>query len=323
MPALDSVERARDTGYVLVIGSANVDVSVTTQRLPRAGETVPGGSALLSVGGKGANQAVAAAAGAPTLFLGRVGDDDFGRLVRATLGRRGVGLDALVACPGTATGMATIAVEESSGQNCIIVVAGANGMLEARDIDAAATMLRGAAVVVLQCEVPLAAVYRAAELAVAAGVPCILNPAPCQGLDLARLPRGIDYLIPNEAEAATLSGLPCGTPAEALRSARQLQRAGARCVIITLGAEGCVVADASGARHLAAHPVKAVDTTGAGDAFVGCFAAGLAARRSPHEALCRARVYAALSTTHRGAQASFPACAEFEAAVARLAPPPR
>jgi ribokinase len=319
MSALDPAERADRAGYVLVIGSANVDVSVTTARLPRPGETVPGGSVLISVGGKGANQAVAAAAGAVTHFLGRVGDDDFGHLVGRTLHARGVGLDSLVALPAAATGVATIAVDDA-GQNCIIVVPGANAALEPRDVDAAADLVRGAAIVVLQCEVPLSTVYRTAELARAACVPCILNPAPWQDLDLGRLPPGVDYLIPNETEAAALTGLPTTTPAEAARAAQRLLGAGVGCVVVTLGAAGCVVADATGALHLPAYPVTAVDTTGAGDAFVGCFAAALAAGCPRHEALHRAGVYAALSTTRRGAQASYPTYTEFEAAYPSAAP---
>jgi ribokinase len=300
--------------YVLVIGSANIDVSVTTAVLPRPGETVIGQGSLISLGGKGANQAVAAAAcGAATQFVGRVGHDAFGRMIRDGLTARQVGIDELRSSADAATGLAVIAVEDS-GKNCIIVVPGANGRLAPADLDALRPSIRRAAVVVLQCEIPMATMYRAIELCAASGPSVILNPAPYRDLELARIARQIAYLVPNETEAAQMGGRPIETVNDAQDCASSLHAQGIECVIITLGAQGCVVADEGRARHYPGHVVRAIDTTGAGDAFVGCLAASLAVGRSRDQSIRRALLYSALSTTQRGAQASYPGAEEFERA---------
>jgi len=306
---------------VLVIGSANIDVSVTTQALPRAGETVAGTGSLISVGGKGANQAVAAAlCGAPTAFAGCVGSDAFGAMVQAELTRHGVSLEALRSVAEAGTGLATICVD-ASGQNCIVVVPGANASLQVADVDALQPRITAAGVLVLQCESPLPAVWRAIVLAQAAAIPVILNPAPSRGLALADLPHGIGYLVPNESEARELTGMPVGTIPEALACARHLHRSGAGCAIITLGAQGCVVADEIGARHFTAQPVTAIDTTGAGDAFVGCLAGSLATGCERDPAIRRALTYASLSTQRRGAMVSYPSRTEFDVACDRFLRP--
>jgi ribokinase len=299
-------------GRVLVIGSANVDVSVTTAVLPRPGETVAGDAAMIAVGGKGANQAVAAAAcGAQTEFIGCIGDDAFARLVREELTARGVGVGRLRAVAGATTGIASICVDQG-GQNCIVVVSGANSALAAADLAPFGSMFAESGIVVMQCETPLATVHRGIELAAAAGTPVILNPAPSGGVDLGELPDGVTYLVPNEAEAAQLSGMPVGTVREAQVCAARLHASGFPCVIITLGDRGCVVQDSDGSRHIPAAAVKAIDTTGAGDAFIGCLAAALAAGRPRDEAVRRASLYASLSTTRRGAQVSYAEGPEFE-----------
>jgi ribokinase len=304
---------------VLVIGSANVDVSVRTAVLPRPGETVIGDAALIGVGGKGANQAVAAArAGAHTRLMARLGEDAFAPMIRAELQASGVTTDEVLPVRGEATGLAAIYVDHA-GQNCIVVVPGANARLAPHDLDAGAALIRDAAVIVLQCETPPATVAHAIGLAAACGTPVILNPAPSGQLELARLPRGITYLIPNETEAADLSGLPVRDAREAAHAAARLRAAGVECVIITLGADGCVAVDEHGATHHSAHAVATVDTTGAGDAFVGCLAAALAAGCGRDEAIRRALLYASMSTTRRGAQASYPRGAEYAAAWARIA----
>jgi ribokinase len=305
---------------VLVVGSANVDVSVTTPALPRPGETVVGDGSMISVGGKGANQAVAAArCGADVDFVARVGDDAFGRMVVDSLAAAGVATAEVRPVAGVGTGLAAIYVDHA-GQNCIVVVPGANARLAADELEALAPAVAAAAVVVVQCEVPLPTVYRLAALARRAGTPLVLNPAPAHGLELARLAGPATYLVPNETEAAALAGQPATTRAEAIDCARRLVTAGGSCVIVTLGAAGCVAVDAAGAEHFPAPRVEAIDTTGAGDAFVGCFAAALAAGRPRAEAIRRAIVYAALSTTRRGAQASYAAREEYERAWAAAAP---
>jgi ribokinase len=299
---------------VLVIGSANVDVSVRTAVLPRPGETVIGRESLITLGGKGANQAVAAAAcGAATWFVGRIGGDAFGGMVRDGLAARHVRSDELKAIADATTGLAVIGVEDSS-RNSIIVVPGANDLLTPADLDSVLELIQRAAVVILQCEIPMQTVYRCIELCGASGTAVILNPAPYRGLDLARIAQHVSYLVPNETEASQIAGQPIETVAQAQAGAAALQSRGIECVIVTLGAQGCVVADARDARHYPGHAVTAIDTTGAGDAFVGCLAAALLSGRPRDECIRRALLYSALSTTRRGAQASYPAAEEFERA---------
>lgn len=306
------------SSHVLVIGSANVDVSVSTAVLPRPGETVIGSGSLITVGGKGANQAVAAAAcGAVTNFAGRVGIDAFGRMLKEALLTRGVRIEELRAVSEAATGIATISVEDS-GKNSIIVVPGANAYLQPSDVDELLPLIETAAVVVLQCEIPMDTVYRVIESASEAGKAVILNPAPFRGLDLGRIKTAVTYLIPNETEASQISGRPIDTVAQALECGTWLHQQGIGCAIITLGAQGCVAVDAESRRHFGGHRVAAIDTTGAGDAFVGCLAAALAGGRSRDESIGRALLYSALSTTRRGAQVSYPTREEFERALGEL-----
>jgi len=299
---------------VLVIGSANVDVSVSTASLPRPGETVIGKDSFISLGGKGANQAAASAAcGVGTYFVGRVGDDAFGRMVTEGLRGRGVIVEELKALGGVATGVATIGVDDS-GRNCIIVVPGANARLTPADVEALEPQIRNSSALVLQCEIPMDTVYRAIDLGAECGKPVILNPAPYCGLDLGRIARAVTYLVPNETEASQIGGRPVDTVDQARECGAWLHAQGIECVIITLGEKGCVAVDDRSARHFAGHRVAAIDTTGAGDAFVGCLAAALAAGRPRDEAIARAVLYSALSTTRRGAQASYPQLEEFERA---------
>jgi ribokinase len=300
------------SAYVLVIGSASVDVSVMTAALPQPGETVIGHGSLIAPGGKGSNQAVAAAAcGAATHFVGRTGADTFGEIIRNGLADRGVHIDELHALADVASGLATISVE-NSGKNAIVVVPGSNGRLVPADLDAIAPLIRDAAVLVLQCEIPMDTVYRAIELSHAAGPLVVLNPAPFRGLDLARIARGVTYFVPNETEAAQVWGRPVENLRQAENCASWLRDQGIPCVIITLGDQGCMVADERPARHYPGHRVAAVDTTGAGDAFVGCLAASLATGHPRDESIRRALLYSALSVTARGAQVSFPRAEDFE-----------
>jgi ribokinase len=311
------------SGRVLVIGSANVDVSVRTALLPRPGETVAGDSCVISVGGKGANQAAACAlSGVPTDFVGRVGDDDFAHLVRMELDRCGVDHSRMSPLAGQSTGLAAIYVERS-GQNCIVIVPGANAGLAPQDLDALGPLIGSAAILVLQCEIPLPTVLRAISMAHDSGTPVVLNPAPCRGLQLRDLPPGITYLVPNESEAAALAGMPVGNVAEAGICAARLQAGAIECVIITLGAGGCILADADGVRAYPAHAVEVVDTTGAGDAFTGCLAGSLAHGHRRDSAVQRALVYASLATTRRGALLSYAEAPEFERIWSALPAPGR
>jgi ribokinase len=298
---------------VVVVGSANIDLTVFTDRFPRPGETIFGRGFQLGFGGKGANQAVAAAlCGAKVSMVARVGDDLFGPATVENLKARGIDATHVRITPGQSSGVAPIFVD-SSGQNRILVVKGANDALTPADVDAAAPLLREADCIVLQLEVPVETVYYTLRFAHRNGVRAILNPAPGQPLDLAELAYA-DYVIPNETEAEALSGMPVRNLDEARACARYLLDAGLRRVIITLGGNGALCAGAERMEHAAPHRVEPIDATGAGDAFIGSFTCFLASGFSEPEALARANVYAALSTLSPGTQMSFATAGMFQAA---------
>jgi ribokinase len=303
---------------VVVIGSCNVDINYRVKAAPAAGETVFGTDAVLCVGGKGANQAAAAAAcGAPTRFIARAGADANGGMIRSLLSQRGVQIDIKECAPGTASGVALIGVEPD-GQNRIVVISGANDLLTPEDLVPLTALLDSTSLVVLQCETPLPTVERAIELAASRNATVILNIAPYRPVNLDRLGRQIHYLVVNETEASQLTGMTVETVQQATQCAGAIRAKGSPCVIITLGAMGCVVADEHGTQHLTAHKVATIDTTGAGDAFVGCLAASLSAGHERLAAVKLANLYAALSTTRPGAQVSLPTKAELAAAWAAL-----
>ncbi len=299
---------------VVVLGSVNADLLLRCPSLPRPGETVHGHGFRTLPGGKGANQAVAAARlGAQVVFVGCVGDDDFGRAAAATLAREGIDTTHLQRVPGSRTGVAMILVEDS-GQNCIALSAEANGALGVAQVDAAAARIRQAALLVCQLESPLAAVRHAIGIAHAAGVPVLLNPAPARPLPDDLLAQ-VEVLVPNESEAAVLLGAEGRVPAagpdaaggfDAADAAARLRRRGPRTVIVTLGAAGVQVADAAGNRHFAAPPVRAVDTTGAGDTFIGAYAAARCEGQDLPAAVAFAQRAAALSVTRAGAIDAIP-----------------
>jgi ribokinase len=297
---------------IVVVGSANTDLTTFTDSFPRPGETIFGREFHLGFGGKGANQAVAAQlCGAEVAMVSRVGDDLFGRATIENFASRGINASRVLLTPGVSSGVAPIFVD-SSGQNRIIVVKGANDRLLPADLDAAADLLRRAGCIVLQLEVPLETVYYALRFARANGIPAILNPAPGQPLDLRELANA-DYLIPNETEAEALTGAPVRNLDDARKCARWLLERGLRRVIITLGANGALLAGAEGIEHLPPFPVEPVDTTGAGDAFIGSFAVFLASGCPEREAVARANLYAALSTLAPGTQKSFVSLERFQA----------
>jgi ribokinase len=303
---------------VVVVGSVNVDISLRVTAMPAAGETVFGSDAVMCVGGKGANQAAASAAcGASTRFIGRVGADVYGGVIRKQLGERGVNVDIAEVPPGTASGLALIYVEPD-GQNRIVVVSGANDLLKPDDLAPLHALLDPTSIVVLQCETPVPTVERAIELAAARGATVVLNLAPFRKVDLGRLARQVSYLILNETEAAQLTGMSVETIPQATQCAASIRAKGSPCVIITLGSLGCLVADEHGIQHIPSHKVATIDTTGAGDAFVGCLAASLTAGHERLDAVKRANLYAGLSTTRMGAQVSLPSKAELDTAWEKL-----
>lgn len=297
---------------IAVVGSANIDLITFADSFPLPGQTIFGQDFDLGFGGKGANQAVAARlCGAEVSMVARVGSDLFGPATIANLESLGVDTTYVRKLDGFASGVAPIFVEPS-GQNRIIVVKGANDRLLPADVDEAAPMLKQAACIILQFEVPIETVYYTIRFARANGIKCILNPAPGQPVDLEEV-RNVDYLIPNETEAEAISGLPVRTVDEARTCAQHLVAAGIPRVIITLGAKGAVFASAGGSDLIPACEVSAKDTTGAGDAFIGSFATFVAEGVPEKEAISQACFYATLSTTRVGTQKSFPARADFEA----------
>ena len=301
------------TPRIVVAGSANVDLTTFIDRFPRAGETLFGSKFQLGFGGKGANQAVAAAlCGASVSMVARLGDDLFGPATLDNFRSRGVDASHVQITPGVSSGVAPIFVDPS-GENRIIVVSGANDLLTPADIDAAAPILRAADCIVLQLEAPLETVYYTLRFARAHGIRSILNPAPGQPLDMAQASQA-DYVIPNETEAEALTGMSVTNLNQAKACAQRLRELGVARVILTLGANGALAAGPEGVRHIAAHRVQPVDTSGAGDAFIGSFATFLASGMAEDEAIARANVYAALSTLGVGTQRSFAARQEFERA---------
>jgi ribokinase len=299
-------------GGVLVVGSVNADLVVTVARRPGAGETVLGSDLATFPGGKGANQAVAAARlGARVAFAGRVGTDSFARFLREGLDREGVDTRHLQAVPGP-SGVALITVDPA-GDNSIIVAPGANARLDAAGVAAALGGPGGPAVVSAQLEVPVEAVAEAARLAAAAGARFILNLSPPRNVPSSLL-AAADPLVVNEHEAAFLLG---GDRQAPERQARALLALGPRSVVITLGADGAYAADGGGGARVPSPPVTVVDTTGAGDAFTGALAWRLSAGDSVAEAAAFAARVGAAAVTARGAQGSYPTLAQVPAAIAR------
>lgn len=307
-----------DTPRIAVVGSANTDLITFADTFPRPGETLFGQNFDLGFGGKGANQAIAARlCGAQVLMVAKVGKDLFGEATVRNFNSFGVDTTHVKIVEGAPTGVAPIFVEPG-GQNRIIVVKGANDRLTPADVDAAAAELSRVHTIIMQFEVPLATIYHTVRFARAHNIRCIVNPAPAVPASLGDLV-GADYFIPNETEAELITGLPVQTIEQATACAVALLGKGFRRIVITLGARGALLADASGHVHIPPFPVTAVDTTGAGDAFIGSLAVFLAEGLPEKDAIARASLYAALSTTRVGTQKSFPARAEFEAEWARRA----
>ena len=306
---------------IVVVGSANTDLLFMSASMPRGGETIFGTGFDMGFGGKGANQAVAASlCGAEVEMVAAVGNDMFGSATINNFNSQGVKTSAVRVIPGAATGAALIFVEPN-GENRIIVVKGANDQLAPSDVDASLPQLAGADMVLLQFEVPLETVYHTIELAKAHNVRCVVNPAPALPADLGKL-AAADYLVLNETEAEVITGQPVSTDAQLDACLDELLAAGVGRVVLTLGAKGCVLATRAGRMRVPAFSVAAVDTSGAGDAFIGCLATFLSEGLAEPEALRRANLYAGLSATRTGTQKSFWRREPFEAELQRRSPPP-
>ncbi len=297
---------------IAVVGSANIDLTTFTAQFPKPGETIFGQKFDLGFGGKGANQAVAARlCGADVFMVARVGSDLFGPATIENFKKLGIDATHVKQVEGLSSGVAPIFVDPS-GQNRILVVKGANDAIKAADVDAAAETLKNADCIVLQFEIPLETVYYTVAFAKKHGIRCILNPAPGQAVDMRAL-QGLDYFVPNESEAEIITGMPVRNLDDAKRCAEKLVAGGIGRVILTLGGNGSLLAGRGGMDHLPAFPVKAIDSTGAGDAFIGSFAVFLGEGLAEREAVRRANLYAGLSTTGVGTQKSFYERARFDA----------
>jgi ribokinase len=294
---------------IVVVGSLNMDLIARTSRIPAPGETILGHDFRTAPGGKGANQAVAAArAGARVRMVGRVGRDAFGEELLANLDANEVDHRFVLRDETAATGVAVIVVDDA-GENSIVVLSGANMQLTPADVEAAEAAIAEADLMLLQLEIPLPAVQRAAELGRKHGVQVVLNPAPARSLpaDLLRL---IDVLIPNETETALLTGMPIDTIPDLKAAAAALRAQGPAAVILTLGARGALLSTADQMLLAPAFPVMPVDTTAAGDAFAGGFGAALAGGKSLFEAVRQGNAAGALAATRLGAQPSLPTRSE-------------
>lgn len=290
---------------ITVIGSSNTDMVVKSPRLPAPGETIIGGVFGMYPGGKGANQAVAAARlGGKVSFIGKRGNDVFGKEAAGLLQMEGIDTTYFFTDPDLPSGVALITVDDK-GENCIVVASGANGSLLPNDLHSIDALIEKSSVVLLQLEIPLETVEYAVNLCAGKGISIILNPAPAQSLPASLLQK-VSIITPNETEAEILTGLPVTNISEAQSAAIALHEKGVQTVIITLGAEGALVYHQNQFTKIESIPVVAVDTTAAGDVFNGAFAVCIANGDTVAEAAkfaCRA---AAVSVTKMGAQSSAP-----------------
>lgn len=288
-----------------VVGSNMVDLVTYTDRMPEAGETLAAPSFLMGHGGKGANQAVAAARlGADVMLVSRVGDDLFGEGTLRNFREAGIDARHVRAVPGAQSGVAPIFVDPS-GENRILIVKGANDRLLPADVDEAAEDLSQCGLILLQLEIPLETIYHTVAWAAREGIEVLLNPAPAvPEFDVERI-LGATFLVPNQTELTILTGLPADTPAQAEAAACSLVARGIRTVIVTLGAEGALLVGDGPAVHVPSVPVRPHDTSGAGDAFIGAFAQHYVVSRDVEAAMRQGAAYAADSITRSGTQRAF------------------
>ena len=294
-----------------MVGSVNMDLIVKLRKLPVVGETVIGGTFKMSPGGKGANQAVAAAKlGAESYFVGRIGADDFGKALMENFKRTGVNSEYVTVDRDAHTGVALIMVDQA-GKNLIAVASGANSKCSVEDVDRAKDLIEKASVLLLQLEIPVEVVQHAALLAKQGRSKVILNPAPARPLPK-KLFELIDVIVPNEVEAEVLTGIPVKDLSSAREAGEKLLGFGTEAVVITLGERGALLVEKEGYDLVPGVSVEAVDTTGAGDAFCGALAFALATGKSLKEAVFIANCAGALATTKIGAQEALPTLKELE-----------
>jgi ribokinase len=295
---------------IAVVGSLNMDLSIQVPRIPSPGETISGGNLLTNAGGKGANQAIACAClGKKVAMVGCVGNDDFGRSLKNGLNTKGVDTRSIAESSSAPTGTAMIMVD-GKGENCIVLSIGANRLV---NIDTTAEeSIRRAKILLLQLEIPVNVVVNAIEIANRWNVPVLLNPAPAIPIPVQILSK-VDYLVPNETEAALLTDIQIKDNSTAEKAAGVLLAKGAKTVIITRGADGALMMDANETMHIPAFTVNAVDTTGAGDAFIGGLATAIIEGKDRKTTLEFASAAGALASTKPGAQVSLPCRHEVDA----------
>lgn len=296
----------RESGDVVVVGSANMDMVVKTLRMPDRGETVIGSEFVMVPGGKGANQAVASSRlGCRTYFVGKVGTDLFGDMIMKNLEMEGVMTRYVSRESSTHSGIALIIVDEG-GENTIVVAPGANQTLSSKDITLAEGAMEGAKVLLSQLEIPMESVETAISMAKDKGLTVILNPAPARGDIPASILEKVEILTPNKLEASLISGIRINEVGAAKEAAKRLLELGPKKVVITMGGEGALLCEEDRSLLFLPHKVEVVDTTAAGDAFNGALAAFLSEGKDIEEAVFMANCAGALAVTVMGAQPSMP-----------------
>ncbi|MCF8482224.1 MAG: ribokinase [Rhodospirillum sp.] len=304
---------------IAVVGSNMVDLITYTDRMPNPGETIEAPRFEMGCGGKGANQAIAAARlGAQVMMVTKVGDDIFADNTIRNFETSGIDTRFVERVPGTSSGVAPIFVDPT-GENSILIIKGANAKLSPADVDRAEEALKDCALIVMQLEVPLETVYHTVALGARHGIETLLNPAPAPAeLDASRI-EALTFLVPNQTELATISGMPVESEADAEKAARVLIDRGIRTVIVTLGGKGALLVSAGAEiRRIGAVAVTPVDTTGAGDAFIGAFSRYYVETGDMEAALHKAVRYAADSITRPGTQKSYATAADFAAFLAKV-----
>ena len=306
----------QDVPTIAVVGSSNMDLVVKSNRIPATGETILGGDFIMAPGGKGANQAVAAAKlGAQVFFIAKLGDDIFGSQSLNNFEKEGVNTKYVLQTKDAPSGVALIMVDDE-GNNVIVVAPGANNKLTPEDVKEAESDIASSGALVAQLEVPIETIEFAAGLANKSNVPFILDPAPAQQLS-EQLLKMVDVLTPNETEAQILTGIEVKDRDSASTAAQKLLECGVKNVILTMGASGYLTVSNEGTEFVEARKVTAVDSTAAGDAFTGSLAVGLAKGQSLSEAALFANNVAAVSVTKMGAQPSMPTVQEVEAFISK------